>query len=109
MVGLGIYKELHQIPGLGPVWVPGMKALDKADRAVIIGFSMSDFDAMAQLQFAEVARARHQKGKPLPVTVIDIHADSPELQKRYQRVFSHVEFKKAGVESFDWSSLVAQS
>ena len=71
IAGLGTYKQLHEIPGLGPVWDSGMRSLYEADSAIVIGFSMSDFDAMAQMHFADVARQRCAKGNPLRVTVID--------------------------------------
>ncbi len=104
IAGLGAYKELHQIPGLGRVWKRGMQALYHADRAVVVGFAMSDFDAMAQMQFAEVARARGREGRPLPVIVIDPCANK-ETKKRFRRVFRRVDFIPRGHQDFDWSSL----
>jgi hypothetical protein len=55
IAGLGTHKPLHLIPGLGRVWSNGMSALHKADRVVFIGFALSDHDAMATMQFAQVA------------------------------------------------------
>jgi hypothetical protein len=103
IAGLGAYKEPHRIPGLGPVWVRGMRALFEADIAVLIGFSMSDFDAMAQMQFAEVARKREKEGRPLRVRVIDPFI-SKESEGRFWRVFRHVDFDKVPHQTVDWSN-----
>jgi hypothetical protein len=103
IAGLGAYKEPHQIPGLGPVWVHGMRALSEADLAVVVGFSMSDFDAMAQMQFAQVARKRENERRPLRVKVIDPFI-SKDGELRFQRVFRRVEFEKCPHQSVDWSS-----
>ena len=104
IAGLGAYKELHQIPGLGRVWKRGMQALYHADRVVVVGFAMSDFDAMAQMQFAEVAPARRREGRPLPVTVVDPYADRAN-KERFRRVFRSVEFVPRKHEDFGWSNL----
>ena len=103
IAGLGAFKELHQIPGLGCVWARGMTKLYEADVAVVIGFSMSDFDVMAQIQFAEVTRERKNEGRPLRVMVIDPFVD-PGTKQRFRRVFSYVEFKERPHEEFDWST-----
>jgi hypothetical protein len=47
---------------------------------------MSDFDAMAQLQFARVAIARQREGRPLRVAVIDPGTEKAR-KERSQRVF----------------------
>lgn len=104
IAGLGAYKQLHQIPGLGVVWAGAMQALSEADVAVVVGFSMSDFDMMAQMQFAEVARTRIQKNRPLRVLVIDPFADE-SAGRRFRRVFGDVDFAIQAHEAFDWSSL----
>jgi hypothetical protein len=102
IAGLGTYKPLHYIPGLGIVWKRGMQALYEADSAIVIGFSMSDFDAMAQPHFGDVARARHSEGRPLPVTVVDPFLGE-EGRARFQRVFRTVEFVDKPHEEVDWS------
>ena len=102
--GLGAYKELHRIPGLGLVWTRGMGALYQADSAIVVGFSMSDFDAMAQMQFAVVARARNVENRPLRVIVIDPFVDQA-AEDRFRRVFRSVEFVGEPHEEFDWQSL----
>ena len=79
-----------------------MRALYDAHVAIIIGFSMSDFDAMAQLQFAEVARKRREEGRPLPVIVIDPFQDDT-TRDRFRRVFRWVDFVTSHHEKVDWS------
>ncbi len=102
IAGLGAYKQLHRIPGLGRVWTSGMQALSAADVCVVVGFSMSDFDAMAQMLFAEVARKRRDESRPLPVIVIDPSAND-ESKVRFRRVFRHVDFVKSLHEVIDWN------
>jgi len=104
IAGLGAYKELHRVPGLGLVWARAMQALYQADLAVVVGFSMSDFDAMAQVQFAEVARARHREARPLRVIVIDTSADEA-AKGRFRRVFRFVEFVQKEHQTVDWTDL----
>ena len=104
IAGLGAYKELHRIPGLGLVWARGMRSLYQADLAIIIGFSLSDFDTMAQLQFAEVARKRQDENQPLRVIVIN-PTMSPQDKDRFVRVFRQAKFIEEKHENFDWSSL----
>jgi hypothetical protein len=102
IAGLGAYKQLHQIPGLGRVWTRGMRALYEADRAVVVGFSMSEFDAMAQLQFGGIARKRQDEGRPLMVTVIDPFANDA-TKERFRRVFRSVDFVSRPHETIDWT------
>jgi hypothetical protein len=104
IAGLGAYKELHQIPGLGHVWACGTRALYQADCAVVVGFSMSDFDAMAQMQFSAVARERWCQGRPLPVVVVDPFADEA-VKHRFRTVFRCVHFIEEPHEVVDWSRL----
>lgn len=104
IAGLGAYKEVHQIPGLGLVWAHAMRSLYAAESAIFVGFSMSDFDAMAKLQFGEVARARLAEGRPLPVTIIDPFADDAFVN-RFRRVFRYVDVVKQKHEEFDWLSI----
>jgi hypothetical protein len=65
MPGLGLYKPLHTIPGLGRVWINGMQKMLQADEIIVIGFSMSTFDLFAQLQFGHVAKVKLKKRNPL--------------------------------------------
>jgi hypothetical protein len=105
IAGLGAYKQLHQIPGLGEVWTRGMRALYEADRVVVVGFSMSDFDVMARMQFAEVARKRWDEKRPLKVIVIDPYLKKKIDKERFLRVFRSVEFVTSNHETVDWNLL----
>lgn len=102
IAGLGPYKQLHQIPGLGLVWNRGMRAIYESDHVIIVGFSMSEYDAMAQMQFGGIARQRQDEGRPLTVTVIDPFVNKA-TQERFQRVFRSVNFVKTGHEIVDWT------
>jgi hypothetical protein len=102
IAGLGAYKQIHQIPGAGRVWAHGMRARRDANLAIVIGFSMSDLDMMAQLQFAEVVRNRQNRS--LRVIVID-PCISEEARNRFRRVFGQVEFIGSGHETIDWTML----
>lgn len=104
IAGLGAYKPLHRIPGLGYTWAKGMYRLSEADCAIVVGFSMSDFDTFARMQFASVARQRHLDGRPLRVIVVDPCADEA-YKKRFQSVFRHVVFNCRAHQDVDWSSL----
>ncbi len=104
IAGLGAYKQLHRIPGLGHVWAHGMRSLYEADCAVVVGFSMSDFDAMAQMQFAEIARKRKQEARPLKVTVVDPFANET-TKDHFRRVFRLVDFESSPHEKVDWTRL----
>lgn len=106
MAGLGAYKELHRVPGLGPTWVRAMRAVRDAERLVVVGFSISDFDTMARLQLSYVARTRHEERRPLPVIVIDPAADCSPFQARFTRVFhDEVRFVRKSHEQFNWGTL----
>lgn len=105
IAGLGAYKELHAIPGLGEIWIRAMQTMYQADRAIVIGFQMSDFDAMAQLQFAASMMKRHEESRPLKVTVIDPGAANQDFIQRFLRVFRDVRFIPERHEKFDWSRL----
>jgi len=102
IAGLGAYKQPHKIPGLGLVWHRGMRALYESDAGIFVGFSMSDFDTLARMQFAEVARKRQSESRPLRVVVIDPHADS-QTKKRFEGVFRSVELVISPHQKVDWS------
>jgi hypothetical protein len=104
IAGLGAYKQPHKIPGLYYAWAHGMHALYEADLGIIVGFSMSDFDAMAQLQFAAVAKKRKEEGRPLKMIVIDPCVNE-KTKKRFQNVFRLVEFRESPHENIDWNDL----
>ena len=103
IAGLGAYKQLHRIPGLGRVWTYAMRAVHEADLVVVVGFSMSDFDAMAQMQFAESARLRHAHSHPLRVIVIDPYVNEAG-KNRFRRVFgTKVELVNEEHQNVDWT------
>jgi hypothetical protein len=104
IAGLGTYKPLHEIPGLAFSWTRGMRSLYEADLGVVVGFSMSDFDTMAQMQFAEVASKRREEGRPLSVIVIDPSGDEA-MKVRFRRVFRSVEFLQCCQQDVDWNCL----
>ena len=104
LAGLGTYKQLHLIPGLGECWANAMRRVYKADKLIIVGFAMSDFDKFAQLQFASIARDRYLKGNPINVTVVDPF-ESDETRHRFQRVFGEVKFVWKKHEEFDWQEI----
>lgn len=104
IAGLGSYKPLHRIPGLGNIWTHGMQALLAAEHVVVVGFAMSDFDKMAQMQFAGVARQRDSDKRPIRVTVIDPHIGDAG-KARFRRVFRSVEFVESCHEKIDWGHL----
>jgi hypothetical protein len=104
IAGLGAYKQLHQIPGLARAWNQGMRALYEADVGIVVGFSMSNFDAMAQMQFAEIARKRHEERRPLKVIVVDPFANET-TKDCFRRVFRSVEFDRRPHEEVDWRGL----
>jgi len=105
IAGLGTYKQLHQIPGLGLVWSKAKQALREADRVVIVGFSLSDFDAMAQMEFAQIARLRHENGNPLKIEVVDpsIQEENSLTLSRFRRVFRNVQSIPKPHEEFEWN------
>ena len=79
-----------------------MKALYQSDEVIAVGFAMSDFDAMAQLQFADVAMIRAHEDRALPLTVVNPGLD--EVAKlRYEKVFRTVKFVNMRHEELDWS------
>lgn len=80
-----------------------MRAIYEADRAVFVGFSMSDFDAMAQMQFGEIASRRIDEGRSLKVTVIDPFANET-TRERFRRVFRTVDFVNKAHEIVDWTA-----
>lgn len=104
IAGLGAYKPLHEIPGLGRVWANGMRSLYEAGKCIVVGFSMSDFDAMAKMQLANVAMIRAQEQNPLEVVVVDPYI-SDEGKARFRSVFRTVEFVDEAHESFNWDSI----
>lgn len=103
IAGLGAYKELHRVPGLGLIWANAMRAAYESERLIAVGFSMSDFDAMAQMQFARVAMDRAREQRQMHFVVLDPSAKDEGFQRRFGRVFRDVVFIATPHESFDWT------
>ena len=85
-----------------------MKALYEADLCIIVGFSMSDFDAMAQVQFVEYARKRIEENRPLRVVVFDPNTGD-SFKERFRRVFRSVEFDADVKNFFNQNSLLLKN
>jgi hypothetical protein len=103
LAGLGPRKRVSQIPGLGLVWEKARKAIYYADLIVIVGFSFSGFDRLAQIEFARAMAGRFESGEPLPrVVVIDPNADSA-LMQRINSVFRPVEPIPCCHQEVEWS------
>jgi hypothetical protein len=84
-----------------------MSALLGADLAIVVGFAMSDYDAMAQMQFGEVARERHTNNTPLKVVVIDPNTNEGG-RMRYRGVFRNVEFIAHKHEEVNWAEILSR-
>lgn len=115
LAGLGPQKRVSLVPGLGAVWARALRALYEADHIVVVGFSFSQFDRLAQIEFARTAAGRAENGKRAPkVTVIDpalirkngqTESSGVELIRRIQAVFRSAEPVGACHENFEWASL----
>lgn len=105
LAGLGSYKPLHRIPGLAVPWVEAGRAILEADEIIIVGFSLSQFDAMARLKFAGMIKRRSDTGCPKPkVTLIDPGADD-ERKADFEAVFGEVECICERHEVIDWTAI----
>ncbi|MEX2307878.1 MAG: hypothetical protein WD738_09820 [Pirellulales bacterium] len=107
--GLGLYKPLHRVPGLGNAWERAGRAISRAESIIVVGFSLSPFDTMARLQLA--AAKLYRKGD---VTQRMIVADpSDEVVERYRQIFGReVETplqcaSVCGYQDLDWSQILA--
>jgi hypothetical protein len=107
--GLGLYKPLHRVPGLGFAWAKAGQALATADTIVVVGFSLSPFDTMARLQLAS-AYLNRTSSEQQRVIVID-----PDPWKvvvdRFRKIYGNrVEAPlerstKSGHHELDWEEL----
>ncbi len=105
LAGLGSYKPLHRLPGSGMVWAKASEALITAEEIYIIGFSLSAFDALAQLYFVEAIQQRDSK-KPLKITLVDPNGSN--IVDRFRVVFGNdifIEEKRS--EEVDWNGLLS--
>ena len=115
LAGLGPLKRPSVVPGLGLVWEHARRALFDADLIVVVGFSFSGYDRLAQIEFARVMAGRDEHGKPPPsVIVIDPalrsatgrpSAQGTALIERIEAVFRPVMPVGMTHEEFDWCSL----
>lgn len=106
LAGLGMYKPLHKIPGLGPVWENAFRALQEASEIIVVGFSCSDFDGMVRLHFSTIMRERLNSGNAPVVTVIDPSADDPSFQQRMEDVFGPCKWMPLSHSAVDWETPV---
>jgi len=115
LAGLGPQKRVSQIPGLGVVWERARHALYHADQIVVVGFSFSGYDRLAQIEFARVMAGREEnRVAPPRVIVIDpaLRSESGQvpawgraLIQRVKSVFRPVEPVGIFHEQFDWSTV----
>ena len=115
IAGLGPRKRPSLIPGLGVVWEHARQVLSLADTIVIVGFSFSPFDRLAQIEFARVMMGRDQKKASTPQVILIDPALRPvdtevspvgrQLAKRIEEVFGSVNCHGMLHEEFDWHSL----
>jgi hypothetical protein len=69
---------------------------------------MSDFDTMAQMQFADVARKRQKEDRSPRVIVVDPYANKI-TEKRFNNVFRLVDFVYKPHQCIDWNSLLPKA
>jgi len=110
LAGLGSYKPLHRVPGMGEVWINGMKAFLNAEQIYTIGFSLSPFDNMARLHFAGAMCDRQgKKLSPPNITIVNPCDEDPTLN--FQSVFGSnapIKWCKQRAEDVDWSAELRQ-
>lgn len=112
LAGLGPQKRISQVPGLAAPWAKARRAIYEAEVIVIVGFSFSGYDRLAQIEFARVMAGREKQNEPAPrIVVIDpivaksngcMHADGLALMKRIESVFRPAECVGVGHETYDW-------
>ena len=106
--GLGRYKPLDKLPGMGEVWSNAMRTLGHAEEVYVVGFSLSPFDAMVRLHLGGVMCNRSEK-KDLPkiVTLVDPHARA--LKENFVSVFgaeTPMEICEQEAQEVDWLGLL---
>ena len=106
MASLGSHKPLNLLPGSGLVWARAGQALVEADEIYIAGFSLSPFDAMSRLLFAEAMMLRHGRDHlPRAVRLIDPNAE--HLRPNYASVFqTPIVVDERCSQDVDWSELL---
>jgi len=106
--GLGRYKPLEKLPGMGEVWSNAMRFLRHAEEVYIVGFSLSPFDAMARLHLGGVMCNRYEK-KDLPKMITLIDPRASKLKDNFLSVFgaeTPMEIYEQEAQEVDWSSLL---
>jgi len=108
IAGLGSYKLLENLPGLGWVWRNAMRSIAQAEEIYVIGFSLSPFDTMARLHFAGVMCKRAEKGNlPKVITLIDPNAC--ENKSNFRSVFGPdvpIRAIEQHAEDVDWAEFL---
>lgn len=112
LAGLGPCKRVSQVPGLGVPWELARQAISRAELIIIVGFSFSGFDRLAQIEFARVMAGREERNEPGPrIVVVDplfekrhgrMRPGGPALLKRIESVFRPAECAAVGHENYDW-------
>ena len=105
IMGFGRFKRLSDLPGSALTWKRAMGAMREAEEITVVGFRLSEFDVLAQLQFLEVLEVRKDAGLDPPVVrVVDPGAACPDFRARYTRVFGQgIEFIEDRMEQHDWA------
>jgi hypothetical protein len=116
VAGLGPRKRVSLVPGLGVVWDRARHALYRTQEIIIVGFSFSTYDRLAQVEFARIMAARDEiEESPPRVIVIDpslcasprkpLSRAGHALIERVQTVFRPVTTVGLVHEAFDWGQL----
>ncbi|MBT6153492.1 MAG: hypothetical protein HOK71_05020 [Planctomycetaceae bacterium] len=106
IVGLGGFKPLHKLVGSGLTWSRAGGALREAKQIIVIGFSLSPYDGMARLCFADAMNDRkRQNNLPKEVRLIDPNADL--LAVNYKNVFQvPMLFDTRACQDVNWPNLL---
>ncbi len=103
IVGLGRYKQLHELPGSDKTWNSAFNALHDAHEIFAIGFSMSYYDTMTRLHFGSVMHQR--KIPPHRISIVDPNAC--KLAKDFSGVFrDRVCLVEQQAERINWDELL---
>ncbi|MFM9958171.1 MAG: SIR2 family protein [Phycisphaerales bacterium] len=103
---LGPNKPLHEIPGLGSVWINALNALFHAKQIIPIGFSFSEYDVFARLQMLRVMQGRRKQSYEPRVTVVDPGCGNEEFKKRVNALFKSVSWEPTSHQDVDWPKLL---
>ncbi len=104
--GLGRYKSLDKIPGLGVIWSNAMASLRSSEKVCVIGFSLSSYDIMARLNFCSIMLKQTQHNMLQSITIIDPYAY--EIKSNFQSVFgkdTKFNLINEKIETINWSNI----